>query len=497
MKKLLCLILASLMLITLAACSADDTPDANNTAVTDGNPENAEAAEETVDERYLIKEELPTADYGGYEFRMFLRDSETVNWLGDMYVESMTGEVVDDAVYNRNRVVSEKFNVKFSYKLSDMADSNGGVGAANVILAGDDAYDIVVPHARLTFTNYAQQQLLLDWNENLLYVDLDKPWWDQDAKENLAVYGKLYAMTGDISYQSLAATNAMMFNKNMFTDFNLDFPYQSVLDNTWTFDKFEELAISASSDLNGDGEFNTEQDRYGYVTYQWIGPIQVLYTSGGRIMQKDSDGNPVLSINTPRNINVFERYFNLLDSDTSFCAPNANDALTYNIVMFREGRSLFIDMNLKTVINLRDMQDDYGIIPWPKFDESTEKYFTNVDAGTNIIGVPITNSDTERTSVILEALCAEGYREVIPAYYEVALQGKYSRDDVSAQMLDIIRSDRVFDLGYYNSTLSGAFDSIGYSLVTDTNHDFASFYAKNETAVMTNMEKVLNDVYRD
>jgi Bacterial extracellular solute-binding protein. len=484
------------MLVVFAACSADDTPDANNTAVADGNPENAEAIEEAVDERYRIKEELPTADYEGYNFRMFLRDSETVNWLGDMYVESMSGEVVDDAVYNRNRVVSEKFNVKFSYTLSTMDDSNGGVGAANVILAGDDAYDIVVPHARLTFTNYAQQKLLLDWNTDLLYVDLDKPWWDQDAKENLAVYDKLYAMTGDISYQSLAATNCMLFNKNMFTNFNLDFPYQSVVDGTWTFDEFEKLAVSASSDLNGDGEMNTEQDRYGYVTYQWIGPIQVLYTSGGRIMQKDSDGNPVLSINTPRNINVFERYFNLLDSDTSFCAPNANDAITYNITMFREGRAMFIDMNLKTVIYLRDMEDDYGIIPWPKFDESTEKYFTNVDAGTNIIGVPITNTDPERTSVILEALCAEGYREVIPAYYEVALQGKYSRDDVSVQMLDIIRSDRVFDLGYYNSTLSGAFDSVGYSLVTDKNHDFASFYAKNETSVMTNMEKVLNDVYR-
>ena len=493
MKKILCLILAALMLVIFIACSSSDNPDANVTSA--DNQNNTDETGTDVDERYLIKEELPTADYDGYNFRMFLRDSETVDWLGDMYVESMSGEVVDDAVYNRNQVVAEKFNVKFSYVLSALSDSNGGVGAATVILAGEDAYDIVVPHARLTFTNYVQQKLLLDWNTELLYVDLDKPWWSQDAKENLAVYGKLYAMTGDISYQSLAAMNCMLFNKNMFTDFNLEFPYQSVTEHTWTFDRFEELAKSASSDLNGDGVFTTEQDQYGYVTYQWIGPIQVLYTSGGRIMEKDSDGNPVLALNTARNINVFERYFALLDSDASFCAPNANDALTYNIEMFREGRAMFIDMNLKTVIYLRDMEDDYGIIPWPKFDESTD-YYTNVDAGTNIIGVPITNTDTTRTSVILEALCAEGYREVTPAYYEVALQVKYSRDDISSQMLNIIRAGRVFDLGYYNSTLSGAFDSIGYSLVTDKNHDFASFYAKNETPVMTNMEKVLNEVYR-
>ena len=497
MKKLLWLILASLMFITLAACSASDTPDADNTTTADGNQDNPEATEETVDERYLIKEELPTVDYDGHNFRMFLRDDPIVNWLGDMYVESMNGEVVDDAVYNRNRVVSERFNVTFSYKLSDMSDSNGGVSAANTILAGEDAYDIVIPHARLTFSNYAQQHLLLNWNTDLLYVDLDKPWWDQDAKENLAVYDKLYAMTGDISYQSLAATNCLLFNKNLFANHNIELPYDIVLAGEWTFDKFEEIVKNTYADLNGDGVIIKEDDQYGYVTYQWVGPIQVLYTSGGRIMQTDSDGNPVLTINNERNINVYERYFSLLDSDASFCQGNVNDSVFYDREIFRSGRAVFMDMNLKTVTEMRNMEDDYGIIPWPKFDSSVDKYYTNVDAGTNIIGVPVTNTDPERTSVILEALCAEGYREVIPAYYEVALQGKYSRDDVSAQMLDIIRSDRVFDLGYYNTTLSGIFDSIGYNLVTDPNHDFASFYAKNETSVMTNMEKILNDVYRD
>lgn len=495
MKKILCFTILMFVLLFSYACSSSETPDSgsksdNGTEITDNTDEN-------INERYLIKEELPNENYDGYNFRMFLRDSDTTNWLGDMYVESMTGEVVDDAVYNRNRVVSERFNVNFSYRLSDMTDSNGGVTAATTILAGDDAYDIVIPHARLTFTNYAQQHLLLNWYTDLEYVDLDKPWWDQDAKENLAVYDKLYAMIGDISYQSLAATNCMLFNKNLFENYNLDFPYDTVLDGNWTFDKFEKIAKDTSSDLNGDGVITMDDDQFGYVTYQWVGPIQVLYTSGGRIMQKDSDGNPILTINTERNINVYEKYFNLLDSDTSFCQMNVNDSIFYDREIFRDGRAAFIDMNLKTVIELRNMQDDYGIIPWPKFDDTVDKYYTNVDAGTNIIGVPVTNSDPTRTSVILEALCAEGYREVIPAYYEVALQGKYSRDDVSARMLDIIRSDRVFDLGYYNTTLSGTFDSIGYYLVTDSNHDFASFYAKNESAVLTNMEKILDEVYRD
>ena len=113
-----------------------------------------------------------------------------------------------------------------------------------------------------------------------------------------------------------------------------------------------------------------------------------------------------------------------------------------------------------------------------------------------MICVPVTNTDPERTSIILEALCAEGYREVIPAYYEVACQGKYSRDDISAAMLDIIRNDRIFDLGYYNTSLSLEFGSIGYHLVNYPNHDFTSYYAANETRIITNIEKILDEIYR-
>lgn len=92
---------------------------------------------------------------------------------------------------------------------------------------------------------------------------------------------------------------------------------------------------------------------------------------------------------------------------------------------------MMIDGSFTDVSYLRDMKDDFGIVPWPKYDESSDGYAANVDAGTDLFVVPITTADAERTSIILEALCAEGYRSVIPAYYEVALQKKYTRDDIS------------------------------------------------------------------
>ena len=110
-------------------------------------------------------------------------------------------------------------------------------------------------------------------------------------------------------------------------------------------------------------------------------------------------------------------------------------------------------------------------------------------SGTNLFLVPITNPDPERISVILEALCAEGYRSVIPAYYEVALQKKYTRDDLSVQMLDIIKEGRVFDIGYYYC--GGTFGSAGYNLANSTDRSFSSYYAKNEKSVNAELGKKL------
>ena len=65
-----------------------------------------------------------------------------------------------------------------------------------------------------------------------------------------------------------------------------------------------------------------------------------------------------------------------------------------------------------------------------------------VDGSHDILAVPITATNLERTGIITEALSAESYKRVIPAYYETALKTKYARDDESVQMLDMIANSR-------------------------------------------------------
>ena len=440
----------------------------------------------TEDPRYAIKEELPEKDYGGYDFRIYMRDQALCT--DEMFAEELTGDIVNDAVYDRNLKVQDRFNVKFSLITASASDGLGN-GAMSSILAGDDEYDLIVPHAQASFS-YGNRGLALDWNTELPYVDLDKPWWDQNARDSFDINDKLYTMVGDISYLSLAFSDCMFFNKALFDKYNEEYPYQKVLDGKWTFDEFTRIAKLCSEDLNGDGELKPEDDLYGYATYVWVGPIQVLYSGGGRVIDKNKDGELELCYNTERNIQVYDWFFNLLKDDSCYIEPNRDDFQSLRRTIFDEGRAMMIDGSFNDVSYLRDMKDDFGIVPWPKYDESSDGYAANVDAGTDLFVVPITTADAERTSIILEALCAEGYRSVIPAYYEVALQKKYTRDDISVKMIDIIKDSRVFDTGYFFGDLGGWFSWAGRALYDYKDQNFSSFYAKYEAGVNASIKKI-------
>ncbi|MBQ8510222.1 MAG: extracellular solute-binding protein [Clostridia bacterium] len=464
----------------LASCGASDTPE-DTTAEAD-----TTSAAPVSDE---LLPDLPDKKYDGETITFFIRNDE--NGIADMYVEEADGDIMNDAIFERNSKVSEQFGVQFDVVISA---NPYGHDAVNTILAGDDSYDILVPHGRNTFT-YAQQGLLLDWNTDLPYVDLDKPWWNQDARKQFSFCDNLYVMIGDISYMNLGMTNCMLFNKAMFDEYALDYPYQTVIDGEWTFDKFTTLAASAVRDLNGDTKINPADDQMGYITGPWIGPIQVLYTAEQRICEKDENDEMYLTLNTERTVEVFEKYFSFCSTDGMFI-NTTNEVKTNDV--FSEGRAMFMDMNIMSTMNLRDMEDDFGIIPWPKFDETVEKYYTNVDAGCNLLGVPITAKDPECISVILEALCYEGYKNVVPTYYDVVLQTKYTRDEESPAMIDLIREGRVFDIGYYYSNVMFCYElnSIGYHLSKQEDPNFSTFYAKYESAALADIEEI-NTAYRE
>lgn len=73
----------------------------------------ADAEKETAEERLYPK--LEAKDFGGRDFTFASRWVDDPNWTEwkqrDLFAEEANGDVVNDAVYERNRKIEEKYNI--------------------------------------------------------------------------------------------------------------------------------------------------------------------------------------------------------------------------------------------------------------------------------------------------------------------------------------------------------------------------------------------------
>jgi len=135
------------------------------------------------------------------------------------------------------------------------------------------------------------------------------------------------------------------------------------------------------------------------------------------------------------------------------------------------------------------MEIDFGVIPFPKLDETQPTYNHFVHTTAAMMSIPVTNLDLENTTIMLEAMAAKSKYTLQRAYYDICLEGKFMRDEESAAMLDIILDTRNFDIGYiYNwGNLFTNFRNV----LTSGKGDLASQYAKAEKSAVAQMEKTV------
>lgn len=484
MKKFTRIVSALLALLISASAAA-----CANSADTQDNSDNPDSIAETESDAPVTIEQLfdgiEKKNYDGEEFRFFARGS-TSKAL-DVYTdEGYTGEILNDVTYERNMAVSEYFNVVFA--LSQANESDYETEAYDTIAAGDDIYDVIVPHARAAISGYGDDGIMINWYD-IPGVRLDREWWNQDAQKSLSVKHKLFAMTGDLSVNGLGAAMALMFNKKLFNDYNFQFPYDDVLNGTWTFEKFKTIVSGATSDLNGDGKIEINDDQSGYVTYKWAGPVQSFTAFGLRVLDKDEDDVPYITFMNNRTSDVFDSLCALYDSDYAFIDDEWSTDSGW-LGAFMSGRALFTDLPIGDTTYLRDMSDDFGILPYPKWTEEDD-YKVNVDGGCNMFIVPITEKDPEMVGLVLEALAVYGNKYVIPAYYDIVLKGKGTRDNESEHMLDIIKNARVYDLGYFDFWMGGPLANKFMGIMQSNERNLASWYEANWQATQNVIDQLL------
>lgn len=480
------LLLASTML-SFAACG--EAAPAGTTASDNGSQTSASKEETTTEEETTKYYDpgLPEMDFGGRTATWLVKgEAYGVNWIShEIWVESLNGEVVNDAVYNRNLKLEEKYNFDIQAVFASSIPSQ----ARNDIASGNGQFDVVMPNTSESAT-LAREGVLFDLYD-VPYIDVSQEWWDHNAVRDLSIANHLWFCDGEINYQDNDATWVVMFNKDIIGDYDIDDPYQVVRDDKWTTDVLLDMTSDVSTDLDGDGEMGYD-DMWGMVTaYTTVNSM--IYAANIKIVSKDENDLPYLTFNTDRTQTVLEKAIAIMEEDNRSFVTNHFSGKGYDAFTMREvfggGRGLFYGEVLMHVKTMRWSEVTFGVVPFPKYDESIEGYPHFIHATATMVAIPLTTPDPEFTGLMTEAMAAESMNTLTPAYYDVALTGKYMRDNESAEMLDLIIDSRVYDLGhiYAWGGLSDGF----VSLVQKKSTDFSSFYESKAPSAQAAIDKFL------
>ena len=456
MKKTLAIILAMLMCLSvMVSCGGKtDDPAATTTAAQGGEntPADTTTTVETTESPYdvngYLKDSLdPNLNYNGEKFTLlYWSDVERI----EFEVEEMTGDLIGDALYNRNAAVEDRLNIEFEWvgaagNYNNQADFVANV--ANDVQSGG-SYDAFAGYS-MSAATIALQGL----SRNLMEVDnidLSKPWWPSSLTELTTINGRLYFCSGDISTNMLHMMYCTLFNKELAEELKVGNVYELVDNGTWTIDKMSELASTAYSDLNGDTKRDVG-DQYGIAIGSNIHFDAFFTASGLRTVTKDANGTPVMAeeFASEKTHALLEKIVQLFhETDYTAFAAKVTD---WSNKPFAEGRVLFIvDRNYVTSSStFADTTVTYGVLPVPKYEEAQESYYTCMAFPFSIYSVSIALNEEQANmaGAVLECMGSESYRQVTPAVFETAMKLKYSAGEDDSRMYDLIRETIQIDLG--------------------------------------------------
>ncbi len=492
--KILALILVSLMLVaTFVACG--DQPE-----VTQGNNE-TNAPDETgnegevdINNRDSVKDTVPTdLRFDGETVTFFVRNNKEL-WSYEMDVDTILNDTLYDAIYYRNKTVEERLGVTITTiqqagTYTERAAWNDTLRTAvNTKLSDFDAAAIYMSTGSVLAVEGVYYNVI-----DFPYLNLEKPWWNQNIQKELTLFNTLYYLAGDIAITQIAGGNCMFYNKDLFDKYygakGVDL-YAEVNDMQWTIDRLYELSSTVHEDLNGDGVVS-DGDIVGYgdsaVDNKNDGSRDSWVAAMGINITTMVNGQPELSFYSARTVEAFEKVRNLLAQNPGALAMSGATTST-----FENGYVIFVRGELNKGSQLREMKDRYGVLPLPMFEENQDGGYRTVCTNNASLITVLSSLAADRKELVgatLELMAAESYKQVTPAYYEIALKSKYSEDPADAQMYDIILDSFAFSFGYCYSTES--LKSVG-GLFRDLSADLAERWDQNDEVYEEKLQQLID-----
>ncbi len=489
MKKFLCILLVVIMsVLTLCSCKDNgaDTSNQSQTGNTSVDP-NADYK----DENNMYRPLAPVENQNERSFTIIVRGSAAGTYQSDDFTteSELYGDLLNNAVAERNNKVEELYNVKLNVIRSDKINDDIRLDCASSL----GSYDAIMP--TLPFLSILASEGYLCDLSTLEEFDLDAPWWDKNCTEAFSIFNKVYFTTGDITILNKVCTPSILFNKPMITSYSLENPYELVKEKKWTFEKMLEMARAVNKIVTPDGSYSKE-NIYGMVSS--YGDGRAFYSASGELIcDKDSDDIPFLSIGTTdRSVTMAQKVLTMFAEEDCILFAQECEAPIWDtsFEVFYGGRALFRPSGFSATTKARKWSEiEFGILPYPLMDSTQTEYCTACGSGEVAgIAIPLCAPDPEYSAYMLQAYAAHAKNYITHAYYEINLKYKDARDDESMEMLDLIFSNIKYDVGEVYDF--GGIASMFYSLVEARSTDIASSLEGKVDAAEAAIDEVV-DMY--
>ncbi len=477
MKKYISyLLLAAVLAAGMASCASDDTKaPSEETAET-----NTLTLETEVDQEQLLYADLPQLDFGGAAINILGYRTSNTYTDSEFYEAEQTGESIDDALYFRNLDTEQHLNIDLVYNYPD-GDVDTGNKFKNSVIAGDNSFDMLAMKA-IYFGSIVTSDTAMPWND-IEGLQLDKPWYVKGANDVLTFNGRRYGVLTDALGTNMTMCWTYVFNKQLVNEWNMEDPYALVREGKWTMDKLYSITKDVYRDLNGNNTADAD-DFYGFYTDSYATEDAFMVSHGITTFSKDENDIPVVDFFSDRLVSSIESVNRLYWEN-----PGAfvDTVLPYEYrARFAAGQSIFSPMLLTYLIEseLREMEDDYGVLPYPKLDETQDQYYTHLLGRTGTFFLPKTLTEEKAGMVghVVEVLSAYSYRYLRSAIYDVTLTNKGIRDEESLEMLTLIMDRRTYDFSMfleYGGSFPYAPGVCYRNLIAGNNNNVASYYEKN------------------
>ena len=478
-KRALAILLASLMLLpALAACGEADDP-ADTTA-----PSQTTSAEEGEDT--IPADELPDdLKYGGEKI--------TFISVNAMDYDELTGDAVEDAIYERNKAVEERLDVEIEVIHEETPIDK----VITAVSSGNTDYDVMVElcwRAAPKFTGNYFYNL-----RNTEYLDFEKPWWNQSFTDVVTYNDITFGVTGAMVLSLYRRTYVTVFNKDLFKNANQTYLYEYVENGSWTLDKQASLVPLFHQD-NGNAKKDMVGDVYGFVSNDFIFVDPYWASCEVEIIRKDANGDYEWVFESAKLHDMAEKVLALYygTGDAAYIENDDYQAEQTVMTVFSGGYAAMGTMVVQQLedATMRNMEQEYGVVPIPKYSEDQKTYYSQMHDGFTVACLPNTvKADrADMLSAVLEAMSSVSYRIVRPVYYETTLRTKLAQDPQSAAMMDLIMDNIRIDAGFVYSHSMGSFHQGFQQLVDKGENDAVSRYKRMTTSAQRQLEGLIRQL---